>query len=445
MSCDSALVLGCGESGSAAAELLLRENRNVTIIDGGSEPALSERASRLASMGARVMTGATDLPDGEFDLCVVSPGIRSDNAWLKKARGRTGKVISELELGWSRCRSRTLAVTGSNGKSTVVKFCRDALRAAGDDAVMCGNCGPAISRICLEDRDPQWLVIEVSSFQLETVVDFRPDIGVLLNILPNHLDRHGGMADYTRIKMRLFGAMDRGNIGLLPADPAELRGMAGSQGIEWLTFGRGKGADYVFNDGEVSWDGEGGKVSLRNTVFDNAVLGVNAAAAIGALCAAGVQPATIASAASSFEPLEHRMSDIGMVGGVRFIDDSKATNIAALCAAVRTASGQVRLIAGGMLKEKDATSAKEVLATKALKVYLIGRDAEALKRQWDGSVPCKICVDLRNATESAWREGGQGETVLLSPGCASFDQFRNFEDRGVSFRNIVNSLRRNQQ
>ena len=443
MTFERALVLGCGESGSAAAELLLRECADVTVIDDGSSGSVSERADRLEAIGVRVLAAAEDLPDGRYDVCVVSPGIRTDNPWLDGVRGKTERVISELEFGWSRCRSKTLAVTGSNGKSTIAKFCRDALRAAGIEAVMCGNCGPAVSRIGLGSVTPEWLVMEVSSFQLETVVDFRPDIGVLLNILPNHLDRHGNMADYSKIKMRIFGAMAGSNTGLIPAGTEELRRTVGSPDIEWLTFGCGKGADYVFDDGEVLWKGEGGRASLRNTMFDNAVLGVNAAAATGALRCCGVRPATIERAAAAFEPLQHRMSDIALLEGIRFIDDSKATNIAALCAAVKTIPGPVRLIAGGLLKEKDVTSAKEVLATKVLKVYLIGRDAEVLKEQWDGAVACEVCSDLRRATECAWREGSQGESVLLSPGCASFDQFRNFEDRGTSFQNIVNSLRRN--
>ena len=435
----AALVLGLGESGEAAARLLAHLGSRVTIVDqAGGEP-LAARRRALEPAGIRVVLGATAAPAAPFDLCVVSPGIPESSAWVRDVERRGIPVWSELELAWRHCAARVLAVTGSNGKSTLVALCRDALEQAGATALLAGNCGPPFSAVVREGVCPAWVVLEVSTFQLERVHEFRPDVGVLLNVFPNHLDRHGNLAVYTALKARLFARMPPAAPAVIGEDvPPEVRNSRPS--ARWRTFGSGAGVDYRYEPGRVRCAASGREVPLAGTIFDNPVLGQTAAAAVAALEGCGLDPAHVAAAARGFRRLPHRMEDAGMVGGVRFVDDSKGTNLAALAAALRVIDGPIRLIAGGLLKEMDLGAPKKMLFKKAAGVYIIGACSEAMFAAWKGVVPCVICQDLKQAVLRAWKEASPGETILLSPGCASFDQFRGFEDRGDQFCSIVRSL-----
>lgn len=210
------LVLGLGASGEAAAQLLLRQGKRVVVLDAGASAALGTKAQKLRGQGCQVFIGTRNLPETQIEFVVVSPGIPETDPWVFELRKRGHKVISELELGWGACRSRILAVTGSNGKSTLVKLCCESLQKAGFSAVAGGNYGTPLSALACLEPVPQWVVVEVSSFQLETVDQFVPDTGILLNINPNHLDRHGTMDGYSDMKARLFRRMDLRNVAVVP-------------------------------------------------------------------------------------------------------------------------------------------------------------------------------------------------------------------------------------
>lgn len=445
-----ALVLGLGESGDAAARLLLSEGTAVVVVDAADNAGLRERAARLEAAGARVWLGARDLPRRRFPLCVVSPGIPADSRWVRKAVRSRACVMSELELGWLRCGGRVLAVTGSNGKSTMVKLCAEALRRAGLKAVVAGNYGAPMCRAVMETKRADWFVVEVSSFQLETVDRFRPDVGVLLNVYPNHLDRHGSMKAYAALKARLFRRMGEDDAGIVFEEAVPLLPHMRAK-HRWITFGLLPSADFRFRSGKVTWEekpnpaldlvGRSG-ICFKGTLFNNEVLGLTAAAAVAAARACGVDPACVARSARRFRPLPHRMQEAGTIGGVRFVDNSKATDLAALAASLVMVRGPVRLIAGGLLKERDLTSVEDLLAKRVRGAYLIGRASRRMKVAWGNVVPCCLCSDLREATLKAWKEAERGETVLLAPGCASFDQFGNFEERGNRFLEVVKSLRK---
>ena len=413
----NAVVLGNGRSGKAAAALLRRDGWRVRIIDG-DEP----------------------WPDGGCDLCVTSPGVPLDHPWQKAARAAGVPVISELQLGAERYRamgSRMLAVTGSKGKSSVVKLVADAL-----GGIPCGNYGTPLCEVALNalsaaDRQPSSAVVEVSSFQMETT-DLPPDTFVaaaILNLQEDHLDRHGSVETYHALKRKLL-------------DFASVKIMGTGPGI-------------MGTDPEIAGD----DLSLfAKSYFDNPILRDNGLCAVALMRAAGLDEEAIKAAFARFEPLPHRMQTIGTFNGVTWIDDSKATSIAALVAGVTMAafrfSGsvpnmpegsvpnmpegsvpitpqgsvpKVRLIAGGLPKGDDPEIAVDCLARWVRKVYLIGQCASELEAAWRDVVPCEICGTIERAVESARRDAEIGDRVLLSPGTASFDQFKSYGERGDRF------------
>ena len=352
-----ALVIGYGSSGKAAEAVLKRRGDAVSVIDGQ-------------------------------DLVVVSPGIR---------------VMSELEFGVRELIGmgvKLLAVTGSKGKSSVVKIVADAISLTGARAVPCGNYGLPVSAVARMDPPPAWAVVEVSSFQLETT-NLPPDAfaaAAVLNLQEDHLDRHGSIEVYHALKRKLLSMTRRPLTAASVAQDA--RALAGSY-------------------------------------FDNAVLRANGLVAIALMQAAGVPAETIRAAFAAFAPLPHRMNTVGVFGGVTCIDDSKATSLAALAAGVEMAGENVRLIAGGLPKGDDPNSVSRLLTNRVKKVYLIGQCAEEFARAWKSAVDCEVCGTMERAVQAAMREAETGDKLLLSPGTASFDQFKSFGERGDVFADLV--------
>lgn len=434
-----ALVLGLGASGESAARLLAGEGSGVTVVDQAESEELTQRRDALRALDVRVELGATMLPDENFDVCVVSPGVTPGSAWLAEMKKRGTKILPEFELGWSRRKARVVAVTGTNGKSTMVKWIADTLNEAGQVAVPCGNYGYPVCSAVIDHGDAAWLVIEISSFQLENVDAFRPDVGLLLNLLPNHLDRHGTMDDYTSAKSRLFAHTIATDACIVHEPLLErIRELSGGAG-HWISFGETRASEYVYRSGRVQRAGKN-VANLEGTYFANDVLGCNAAGGVAALESCGVPSKFAVQSAMHFEPLPHRMQPVRDFEGVKFVDDSKATTLTALSAGLRMCTGKARLVAGGLLKENDLDSVKKVLAERASAIYLIGRASETMFKAWSGIVSCVICETLDRAVTQAWRDARSGETVLLSPGCASFDQFRSYAERGDRFKNLVQNL-----
>ena len=396
----NAAVLGNGASGRAAAALLRSEGCAVKVLDGED-----------------------GWPPGAWDLCVASPGIALDHPWQKAARASGVPVVSELQLGAERYRAiggRMLAVTGSKGKSSVVKLVADAL-----GGIPCGNYGKPLCEVVLECRGtagglrsagglrPGWAVVEVSSFQMETtnLPQDTFEAAAVLNLQEDHLDRHGSKETYHSLKMRLLDfAKTRIAGGGTCAAGDDIRLMSGSY-------------------------------------FDNEVLRSNGLCAVALMRAAGLDDRSIRNAFMRFEPLPHRMQSIGLFGGVEWMDDSKATSMAALAAGVAMAAARlpgagaaVHLIAGGLPKGDDPGMARECLSRCVKRAYLIGRCAGALKEAWKDSVPCVMCGTLEKAVESAAQAAAPGECVLLSPGAASFDQFKSYGERGDRFAALARGL-----
>jgi UDP-N-acetylmuramoylalanine--D-glutamate ligase len=429
------LVAGLGASGEAATRLALGEGATVVVVDEAVSASLEERADALRAQGAEVRLGCTAWPGGRFHRMIVSPGIPWDSPWLEEARARGLPFESELELGWSRRTGRVVAVTGSNGKSTAVRLLADCLRAGGLTAEVAGNIGTPVCEGVASGRKLDWLVLEVSSFQLETCFALQPDLAILLNVQPNHLDRHPSFEAYRDLKLRLFARQSVADWAILPADLVEtMRAVCPAARGRILTFGGPEDsvAAIRYTPGRVSGVGPR-PVSLLDTAFDNGVLGPAVAALVAAANACGVGPDAVESALRSYRPLPHRMESVGECGGVRFIDNSKATTLAAMMASVVMTRGPVRLIAGGLPKETDWSAARALLASSVSGVYLIGLAAESMAAAWSDRVPCVQCGTLDQAVIRAAGEAVAGETVLLAPACASFDQFRSYSERGECF------------
>ncbi len=418
-----ALILGYGRSGQAAERLLCAEGTEIQVVSEDREEST-------------VLIRA--LESLHFDVCIVSPGFAIDHPWVKRIQSAGIPLLSELELGWSRFHGRTIAVTGSNGKSTAVKWICEMLQLGGRTAEIGGNYGIPVCEVVLKNPNAEWLVLEVSSFQLETAREFRAEIAVVLNVLPNHLDRHGSMELYRQIKARIFGFTSSFSGGaclvpfhLLPVFKAETAGER-----RWITFGPEPEADYFYKDGKV-FQGLEKAADLRGTLFESPVIGSCTGAAVIAVAdECGVPRAIVETAAEHFQPLPHRLQRLGAIGGVAFVNDSKATNLAATAAALLACGPGIRLIAGGLPKESDYTFIKEILAERVRKIYLIGQASRAMYQAWNGDCPCLECGTLEKAFSAARSDAKGGETILLSPGCASFDQFRSFEERGRHFADL---------
>lgn len=430
------LVCGLGQSGLAAARLLCAEGLSVLVADERDTPQARRHRDLLEPLGCTVRLGTATPPEGRFGLAVVSPGLDVNAPFLSAVRRRGISLVSEMELGWSRFKGRTVAVTGSNGKSSVVKALADCFSAAGLSAVPCGNYGLPVCQAVWDAPDADWLVIEVSSFQLETCVDFRPDIGVLMNVLPNHLDRHGSMEVYAALKARLFARQREGDVALTPPEwKRPVQTASGGNGA-WRTFGATESADVHYAPGRLMNQG-GVDLSISGSYFDNEVLGANAAALLGAAQAAGVASETIQSALCGFDPLPHRAQPVGEHRGVLYVDDSKATNLSAMMASIRMQPHPVWLIAGGRPKETDFSAAIPLLKEKVKGALLVGEAAAAMAEAWGEVIPCQRCGTLDCAVETAREQAIPQDVILLAPACTSYDQFPSYIQRGEAFQKFV--------
>jgi len=455
------LVLGIGLSGEWAARLLLSRGCTVTVLDENDNEELMAAAERVCELGGAVRLGKEGLPHEAYDVCVTSPAFALDHPWIVECADRVIPVISELELGAHYWRKKILAVTGSKGKSSFVKFCAETLNRSGISAAPAGNYGVPLCQLAMEKPALKWAVVEVSSFQLEHAPTFHPHIAVLLNIQPDHLDRHGSMEEYRAVKMRMFANMDmrcanpskgaclgERDLTLFPADidvnPAILAQ------TRCLRFGNTPDCDWYYVPSAVRIKQASpqllgvnylGNYSIAGSWFDNDVLGPAAAAAVAVLLHAGLVKSAIEEGFRRFEPLEHRMQTLGVdARGVTWVDDSKATSLTALGAALRMTRKPVRLIAGGVLKENDLNFLKEVLAETTKKVYLIGQCAEQMADAWASVVSCEIYGTVECAVAAAAQEAQCDETVLLSPGTASFDQFSSYRERGERFTQLARAV-----
>src|SRR6266446_4375562 len=426
------LVVGLGKSGVASALFLKSRGARVTVSDSKPEAELRDEILLLLEHGITVETGGHG--DRTFrgqDLIVVSPGVPVDAPQLVQARNLGEKVIGEIELAAQFLPGPTVAISGANGKTTTTSLAGEIIAAGKFSIVVGGNIGtPAIS---LVDRagPATWTVLEVSSFQLETIVEFRPRIAVILNITPDHLDRHKTFANYVN-------ANDPTTAGLSDRTRAQLFWFSRKKEIEKGAFARG--AHIYFRDGhrerEIMPLPEVPLKGAHN--LENVLAGVS----IGMLV--GCQPEQIRHAVRNFKAVEHRLEFVARFAGVDYYNDSKATNVDATIKALEAFPADDRphlhLILGGKDKGSDYTLLNELLRQRVKRVYTIGAAAAKIETQIQGAAEIDHAETLENAVRRASESAVAGDVILLAPACASFDQFQSYEHRGRVFKETVHSL-----
>lgn len=430
-------VLGGGASGIAAARLALAGGALVWVFDSADADGLSGARSELEASGIEMRCGqdALDVPDG-IDLIVVSPGI--DRAVpLAQTFLKTGaKMIGEIEFAFQRDKRPVVAITGTNGKTTSTELLAHLLNGSGRRAVAAGNYGKPYSEVAMEPDAWDVVALEVSSFQLEEIDTFRPDVSVWMNFAPDHMDRYQALDDYRRAKMRIFENQTADDVAIVNAiDPPE--GIRARQ-IRFSAFS-GK-ADYTYEAGGIYYHNEL-LVDFSSTKLHGRHNVENVMAALGAAMAMGTPFGAMEEALCQYEPPPHRYEKVGEINGVCYINDSKATNLHALESSLRGQDGRVVLIAGGKNKGLDYSGISGLVADKVSEVVAIGEMADAIVSSWQGRVSCRKAESLEQAVNIAAQLASKGQTVLFSPGTSSFDMFSGYVERGELFRGIVNEIR----
>jgi UDP-N-acetylmuramoylalanine--D-glutamate ligase len=440
------LVVGLGKSGVASALFLNAKGARVTVSDSKSEDQLGEAIPVLLDAGIAVETGG----HGERtfhgqDLIVVSPGVPVDAPPLVQARALGETVIGEIELAAQFFPGTIVAITGSNGKTTTTTLAGEIIAAGGFPTIVGGNIGtPAI--LLVEGATPDTIaVLEVSSFQLETIQTFRPKVAVVLNVTPDHLDRHRTFATYVDAKARIFENQQATDFAVLNADDPTCAELPGRTRAKVFWFSRKK----EVNQGAYMRDGD---IVFRDAKTQSEVMPIseiplkgahnleNVLAAICVGAVMGCKPDAMRRAVRDFKAVEHRLEYVATIRGVEYYNDSKATNVDATIKALESFPANIHIILGGKDKGSDYSVLKDLLKQRAKRVYTIGAAAEKIESQVGDSAEIVRAETLDAAVKRIASTAAAGDIVLLAPACASFDQFQNYEERGRVFKQLVQAL-----
>ena len=404
-------IVGLARSGLACANLLHGLGASVRVTDINDNSQSRSYASSLLSNDIPVELGKhSEAFIKEADLVVISPGVPPDSQPVIWAKAFSRPAISEIEVAGMLCPGQIIAVTGSNGKTTVTTLIGRALDACGKKAFVCGNIGNPFSGEVAKMREGDFAVVEVSSFQLETIREFKPKIALIININPNHLDRYNNMQEYLDAKKRIFMNQDKDDFLVLNAQDACLAGLEKETAAKVLFF------------------------SGENSLNPNQ----SAVLKVGELL--GLDRPTILKVLSNFKGLEHRMEDVAEINKVRFINDSKATTADSAIWAINSISSPIVLIAGGRHKGIDYRVIIEAARNKVKHVVLIGEAKERIAACLRGEFPVEMAAGLEEAVNKTYALAKPGDSVLFSPMCSSFDMFRDYEERGRVFKKIVLEL-----
>jgi len=446
-----ALVVGLGfRTGVATSNFLAKRGSIVVASDAKSEEQLEEVRAMLDDR-VRVVSGEQKpaLLNDEFDTVVLSPGVPATIPLIREARRRGIPVISEIELAYRYCRGEIIAITGTDGKSTTTALTGHILKQCGIDTFVGGNIGIPFISFVEKTTDSSVSVLELSSFQLETVERFRPDVAALLNLSCDHLDRYDSIDDYFQAKMRISMNQTEDNFLIYNRDDRLIAQGLNEIRAQKRSFSLSPGADAFFDNGEIRFRGRNGFaiidsgkmkiIGVHNIL--NTMAGVLLTLAV--LDKMGIEPdfPAIEKACHSFRGLPHRMEVVGEFQGRTFINDSKATTVSAVEMALKSLTGNVVLILGGRTKGDDYARLRQSIRERVILLILIGESSADFERLFADCNPVRA-ETLENAVRTAMRMSTPGDTVLLSPACASFDMFRSYEERGDVFRDHVHQLMR---
>jgi len=443
------LVLGLARTGIATAQFCAARGALVTVIDDRPAEQFGEAMGQLRPFGCTLYFGCAS-GDGALaalaaqDLVVPSPGVPVNHPALVAARAAGVPVWSEIELGWRFLRGRLVGVTGSNGKTTTTSLIGHILASAGLPAVVAGNIGKPLIACADQSSDKSITVAELSSFQLEWIDSFRPDVAVFLNLTPDHLDRHASFEDYARAKARIFENQTERDAAVINADDlAATQHAPARPQIFWFSREKRVASGAFLRGDQIFFRRDGEEIPLLRRSYIS-LRGEhnleNVLAAASAAFLAGAAPEEIAAGVRTFPGVEHRLEFVAEISGVNFFNDSKATNVDATIKALESFPGGLFVILGGKDKGSDYAPLIPLLRERARLVLLIGAAAEKIGSQLAGEVPLERAGTLERAVMVAFERARPGETVLLAPACASFDQFENYEHRGRVFKQLVGEL-----
>jgi UDP-N-acetylmuramoylalanine--D-glutamate ligase len=441
-----ALVVGLGRSGVASAFFLQDHGAKVTVSDSKSEAQLQSEIASLLDRGVSIETGQHgERTFRDQDLIVVSPGVPSDQPQLQHARTLGIPVIGEVELAFRFLQGKVIAITGSNGKTTTTTLVGEILSKSGRKTLVGGNIGTPVISLVPQSTPESLLVLEISSFQLETIQQFRPWIAAILNITPDHLDRHRTFQAYVDAKARIFENQQAGDFAVLNADDPTCVGLKDriKSSLYWFSRKREVEAGAFLRGDQIVFRDQRGDQTILSRA-DIHLKGAhnleNVLAAVAMSMLAGCRPDQVRQAVEEFRAVEHRLELVTTVNGVAFYNDSKATNVDATVKALESFPGRIHLILGGKDKGSDYSALNPLLRERAKRAYLIGAATEKIAAQIQGATPLVRSGTLDRAVRQAFEAAAPGDVVLLAPACASFDQFENYEHRGRVFKELALSL-----
>jgi UDP-N-acetylmuramoylalanine--D-glutamate ligase len=444
------LVIGAGRSGVASAKFLIARGATVALNDAQPIEKWSVEALALKSDGVGCFAG--ELPGwllDQLDLVVISPGVPTKAIPLRYAERAGAEVIGEVELASRYLKGRIVAITGSNGKTTTTALIGELLKDAGLTTQVGGNIGTPLISLVESSGDESWTIVEMSSFQLETIKEFHPTVAVALNVTPNHMDRYESFTDYAAAKHRIFMNQGPGDIAILNADDEVVSGWVKGLRAHVTNFSVKKQLDEgLFLRGR--------EVISRSATRERVLLNTdemklrgrhnveNVLAALAAGLACGAAPDSMRETIRNFEPVEHRLEFVAEIEGVKFYNDSKATSVDATVKALEAfadEAGKIVLILGGRGKKAPYAPLASLVSKRVRKLILVGEDAETIERELGQFAPGERATDMNEAVTLSFQAAQAGDVVLLAPACASFDMFESFEHRGRVFKEEVQSLK----
>ena len=443
-------MIGAARSGIACAKFLVERGAIVALNDAKPIAEWSPEAVALKDDGVGCLPGeAPSWLLDNIDLVVLSPGVPVKSIPIRYAERAGVEIIGEVELASRFLKGRMVGITGTNGKTTTTALIGELLKDAGLPVQVGGNIGTPLISLVAGSRDDGWTVVELSSFQLETIKEFHPSIAVVLNVTPNHMDRYEAFTDYAAAKHRIFMNQEPGDVAVLNGDDEVVSSWASGLRAHVVTFSvrrelreglflRGRDLISRTPDGERTLM-KSGEMKLRGL---HNVENVLAALSAGLSC--GASPESMRATVSRFEPVEHRLEFVASIEEVKFYNDSKATSVDATLKALEAFEddpGKLVLILGGRGKQAPYTPLGELIREKVRQLVLIGEDAETIARELGEYAPSQRVSDMREAVKLSFQSAQPGDIVLLAPACASFDMFESFEHRGKVFKSEVQSLR----
>jgi UDP-N-acetylmuramoylalanine--D-glutamate ligase len=439
---DKVTVVGMGRTAVPLVRLLAREGAEPFVTELRDDESLQPYREALEALGVAYECGGHS-PTAFEDAAVVipSPGVSPAVAPIEEARARGAAVMGEMEFASQFCKAPVLAVTGTNGKTTTTELLRALIASCGVRVTLAGNNATPLSAAVLEDRAPDYLVLEVSSYQLETIETFRPRMAAVLNVTPDHLGRHGTVDAYAATKARIFENQQPGDVAIVNADDPRVCAMKPPAGVNLITFGMTSAADVRLVDGAFV-AGDNVLARLNDMQLRGSHNASNVLAALAFMHAGGFDLGATRAGLRGFKGVEHRIEFVDEIDGIPYFNDSKSTNLDSLTVALESFQKPLVLIAGGRGKDgADYAGLRSLVGDRVVRLIAIGDEAPHIMKAFGDVVESAEAATMADAVQAAASVVRGGEVVLLSPGCASFDWYTDFEERGLDFKECVRMLR----